>query len=138
MDFPLAFVLAWQEYSDGSEVGAAASLLIQCVCTIIILIPTVIGLWKVFEKAGKPGWAAIIPIYNVIVWLEIVGRPTWWIIWYFVPIANLIVGIIVCIDLAKSFGKGAWYGLGIFFLYFIFLPILGFSDAEYLGPSANQ
>lgn len=134
MDFPLAFVLALQESDNGA--AAAAVSLIQCLCLIILVIPSVVGLWKIFAKAGEPGWAAIVPIYNYLVWLRIVGRPAWWVfILLLVPFANLILFVIISIDLAKSFGKGTAYGVGIAFLYFIFFPILGFSDAEYLGPS---
>ena len=91
-----------------------------------------VGLWKIFEKAGKPGWGAFIPIYNMILWLEIVRRPGWWIILIvIVPFANIICSIIVIFDLAKSYGKGVGYGFGLLFLPLIFFPMLGFSDAEY-------
>lgn len=93
-------------------------------------------LWTIFEKAGKPGWAAIIPIYNVIVLLEIVGRPIWWVILFFIPIVSFIISIIVAIDLSKSFGHGALYGLGLAFLGFLFAPILAFGGDMYQGPSA--
>jgi len=93
---------------------------------------TAIGLWKIFEKAGKPGWGAFIPIYNLILWLEIVRRPGWWIILIvIVPFANIVCSIIVVFDLAKSFGKGVGYGFGLLLLPLIFFPMLGFSDAEY-------
>ncbi len=101
---------------------------------IIILI--IAAVWKVYVKAGKPGWAAIVPIYNIIVLLEIVGRPLWWFLLFFVPLVNFIVAIIIYIDLAKSFGKSAGFGIGLLFLGFIFYPILGFGDAEYQGPQA--
>jgi hypothetical protein len=137
MDFPLAFVFALQEYSDGSE-AELAGVLIQCLCSLILAIPAYIGMWKIFVKAGEPGWAGIIPFYNYFVWLRIVGRPAWWIlIIILVPLVNLVFLIIIGVDMAKSFGKGTAYGIGIALLGFIFLPILGFSDAEYLGPSAT-
>ena len=98
----------------------------------VIWLVSVVGLWKIFEKAGKPGWGAFIPIYNIILWLEIVRRPGWWIILiYVVPVANIICYFIVISDLAKSYGKGVGFGLGLFFLPLIFFPMLGFSDAEY-------
>lgn len=92
--------------------------------------------WKIFEKADKPGWAGIIPIYNFIVMLEIVGRPLWWIVLVLIPVVNFFVLIILFIDLAKSFGKGVGFGLMLFFLSIIFFPILAFGDAKYQGPSA--
>ncbi len=85
-------------------------------------------MWKVFVKAGQPGWASI-PIYNLYVWCKIVGRPGWWIILMLIPFVNIIVGIVLCIDMAKSFGKGAGFGIGLAFLGIIFLPILGWQCA---------
>ena len=92
--------------------------------------------WKIFTKAGKPGWAAIVPIYNIIVMLEIVGRPAWWVVLMLIPFVNFVVAILVSIDLAKSFGKSAGFGIGLAFLGIIFAPILAFGDAEYHGPAA--
>ncbi|MBA4031877.1 MAG: signal peptidase I [Planctomyces sp.] len=109
-------------------------LAIAAVLTLIMLI----ALWKIFTKAGKPGWAAIIPIYNYIVWLEIVGRPLWWVLLFFIPGVNFVVAVIATLDLVKSFGKGVGFAIGVIFLPFIFLPILGFGDAKYLGPSVAQ
>ncbi|MEW6365687.1 MAG: DUF5684 domain-containing protein [Acidobacteriota bacterium] len=101
---------------------------------LVILVVVIAGLWKVFTKAGKPGWACIIPIYNVIVILQIAGRPVWWIILLLIPVVNLVIAIMVGIDIAKAFGKGTGFGLGLVFLGFIFYPILGFGSAEYVGP----
>lgn len=92
------------------------------------------AIWKVFTKAGKPGWAAIIPIYNLVVLLQIVGKPIWWIILMLIPIVNIIIQIIVTHQLSKSFGKDVGFTLGLIFLGFIFFPILGFGDAKYMGP----
>lgn len=92
--------------------------------------------WKIFEKAGKPGWAAIIPIYNVIVLLEIVGRPVWWILLLFIPIVNLVIGFLLALDLSRSFGHDLAFALGLFFLGFIFYPILAFGGDTYRGPAA--
>jgi hypothetical protein len=101
---------------------------------LAIALLVIIGMWKIFTKAGQPGWAAIIPIYNWIVLLQIVGRPLWWIL---VLLVCFPVGyIIVCIDLAKSFGKDVGYGIGLFLLGIIFFPMLGFGSAQYVGPSA--
>jgi hypothetical protein len=96
------------------------------------------SLWKLFSKAGKPGWAGIIPIYNIVVLLQIVGRPVWWIIGLFLPVVNIIVPFIIGMDLARSFGKSQAYGIGLVLLGIIFVPMLAFGDAEYQGPSASQ
>jgi hypothetical protein len=98
---------------------------------LAIAIVVIAGVWKMFVKAGKPGWGAIIPIYNIILILEITGRPLWWLILCLIPLVNIVVWIIVAIDLAKAFGKGTGFGIGIAFLGCIFLPILGFGDAQY-------
>ncbi len=97
----------------------------------------VIGLWKVFEKAGKPGWAAIIPIYNVIVLLEIVGKPVWWIVLFLIPIVNLVIAIILMHQLSLSFGKGTAFTVGLVLFGFIFVIILGFDSSTYLGPGGE-
>jgi len=102
---------------------------------LAVVIVVIAGVWKVFTKAGKPGWASLIPIYNAIVILEIAGRPLWWIILYLIPIVNIVVGIIVMLDLARSFGKGPGFGIGLVFLSFIFFPILGLGDSQYVGPA---
>jgi hypothetical protein len=90
----------------------------------------------VFVKAGDRGWKAIIPIWNTLIVLKISGRPWWWIFLYIVPIVWWIVYIIVYYDLAKSFGKGVGFAIGVIVLPFIFVPILGFGSSEYVGPYA--
>jgi len=92
------------------------------------------AMWKTFEKAGKPGWASIIPIYNGIVMLQIAGRPVWWFLLYLIPLVNIIIAFIVMIDFAESFGKGFGFALGLIFLPIIFFPILAWGDAQYQGP----
>lgn len=94
------------------------------------------SMWKVFSKAGKPGWAAIIPIYNIIVMLQIAGKPVWWIVLFLIPVVSLVMSIIVAIGIANNFGKGAGFGLGLAFLSPIFYPILAFGDAQYVGAMA--
>lgn len=104
----------------------------------IVLVITIFGLWRVFEKAGKPGWAVIIPFYNILVILEIVGKPWWWLfLMIFVPLGNFIWGIWTLNLLSKSFGKSEGFTVGLYFLPFIFFPILGFGPAEYDGPAGD-
>lgn len=98
----------------------------------------VASVWKVFVKAGKPGWAALIPIYNVIVLLEIAGKPLWFIVLFFIPVLNFIALVLVAIGLANAFGKGTGFGLGLAFLAPIFYPLLGFGDATYQGSAGAQ
>jgi hypothetical protein len=133
--FHSASLLAQVEYSYSSQ-GKPPSPLSMIVGLLIALM-LVIAMWKVFTKAGQPGWASIIPIYNLYIWCKIVGRPGWWIILLLIPFVNIIVGIILCIDMAKSFGKGVGFGIGLSLLGIIFWPILGFGSALYQGPSAS-
>lgn len=101
---------------------------------LAFLVLILASMWKIFEKAGRPGWEGIVPIYNIYIMItEIIGKPAWWIVLFFIPIVNFIASIIIGIDLAKSFGKGAGFGLGLALLGFIFYPILGFGDAQYQG-----
>ena len=122
---------------DSSSDGSAAGGCFMAIVWLGILILVIIGFWKVFEKAGKPGWAAIVPIYNIIVLLEIVGRPVWWIVLFLIPFVNFIISIVVALDVAKSFGKSPAFGVGLAFLPMIFYPMLGFGDAKYVGPAAG-
>ena len=94
------------------------------------------GMWLIFTKAGRPGWAAIIPFYNIYTLLKVVGRPGWWLILYFIPLVNVVIEIIVFLNLAKSFGKGGGFAVGLIFLPFIFVPILGLGSPRYVGPAA--
>ncbi|MGZ4152499.1 MAG: DUF5684 domain-containing protein [Actinomycetota bacterium] len=93
----------------------------------------IVAMWRLFTKAGQPGWAAIIPIYNLYVLVKVAGREGWWVILYFIPFVNIVVWFIVAIDVAKNFGKSTGFGIGIALLSFIFIPILAFGDAQYLG-----
>lgn len=104
---------------------------------LVIGLVALIAMWKVYTKAGKPGWAVLIPIYNLYVLLEIVGRPWWWLIMFLIPVVNVVLLFIISFDLAKSFGKGAGFALGLIFLNLIFMLILGFGDAKYIGPAAS-
>ncbi|MCL4205047.1 MAG: signal peptidase I [Pirellulaceae bacterium] len=119
-----------------NDAGGAIGGMLVMVIQLAIIIAVLVGAWKMFQKAGKPGWAAIIPIYNIIVILEICGRPLWWILLMLIPCVNIVVAVIVWIDVAKSFGKSELFGLGLAFLGFIFIPILGFGSAQYVGPAA--
>lgn len=96
-----------------------------------------VSMWKIYKKAGKSGWAGIIPIYNWIVMLEIVGKPMWWIVLFFISPLNIVFFIWTHNLLAKSFGKNQWFTAGLVLLPFIFFPILAFGDAKYTNPTAT-
>ena len=117
--------------------GGGAAVMVILVIQLAILIVVIAGMWKTFEKAGKPGWGAIIPIYNIVLLLEIAGKPIWWLILFFIPFVNAIVFILVALEIAKNFGQSVLFGIGLALLGFIFFPILGFGDAKYT-PSASS
>ena len=127
-------VLAQQGGADevSNEVGA-----VVVVIYLAVIIVSLAGMWKVFAKAGKPGWGAIVPIYNIVLLLEIVGKPIWWFLLLFIPCVGIVVSVILFIELAKCFGKGAGFGLGLALLSPIFFPLLGFGDAKYRGPQKS-
>ena len=127
-----ASLLAQVEYSYSSQGKPPGPVFWICYTAYAILI--IAAWWKIFSKAGQPGWAAIIPIYNWIVWCKIVGRPAWWVL--LLLICFPIFFIILSIDLAKSFGKGVGFAIGLILVSIIFFPILGFGSATYQGPSA--
>ena len=108
---------------------------------IIFLVAFVVfiiaAMWKVFEKAGQPGWAAIIPIYNIYIMTKIGGKPGIWTLFCIIPIVNYVFMIWLTNMISKSFGKDEGFTAGLIFLGFIFWPILGFGSAKYLGPYGN-
>ena len=121
---------------NGSEVppeAAAAAAIggVSMIIQIVMMVILIVSMWKIFSKAGKPGWAAIVPIYNVIVMLEIAGKPVWWIVMFFIPIVNIVFSIMAMAALFQNFGKGAGWVVGAIFLPFIFYPMLAFGSAEY-------
>ena len=122
-------MFAQDEISPAAGAGAAIGLLVPLALGILMIV----SLWKVFTKAGKPGWASIIPIYNMIVLLEIVGKPVWWIILMMIPLVNFIVVVLVFLELARRFGKSELFGVGLLLLGVVFFPILAFGDARYRG-----
>lgn len=124
--------------SSAASAGVMAALFgVFLIPMIIVYVIQIVGMWKIFEKANKPGWAAIIPIYNVIVMLEIVGKPLWWIILFLIPCVNIVFAIWTINLLSKSFGQSEGFTIGLILLPFIFYPILGFGNYQYIGPAGN-
>lgn len=106
---------------------------------LAIIVLMIVSMWKIYEKAGKPGWACIIPIYNIIVLLEIVGKPWWWLLlMLFLPGIGIIWVIWTINLLSKSFGKNEGFTVGLILLAIIFFPILGLGEAQYTGPAGQQ
>jgi uncharacterized membrane protein YhaH (DUF805 family) len=124
------------EPSD-SEGISSALLVTGLLVYLAVIVVLVAAMWKVFTKAGQPGWAALVPLYNICVLLKVVGRSGWWLVLFLIPVVGIIVGIIVALDLAKSFGKGGGFAVLLFLLPIIGYPILGFGPARYVGPAAG-
>ena len=108
---------------------------------LIIYALSVIPYYGIFQKAGRPTWAAFIPIYNLIVLIEVAGKPAWWFLLFLIPFVNIVIFVIVAHHLSMSFGHGGWFTVGLVFLNWIFLMILAFGSSRYLGagsgPSAS-
>ena len=121
---------------EQEAVGAMGPLFSLVMLGLMIVV--IAGMWKVFSKAGKPGWACLVPIYNLIVMLQIAGRPLWWFVLFLIPMVNFIVALVVMVDIARAFGKGAMFGIfGLALFGFIGFPILGFGSAQYGGGSSK-
>jgi hypothetical protein len=119
-------------YSANYQMGTGGMI-----CSLLVGLLLVVSMWKIYTKANEPGWASLIPIYNIIVWCKIVGRPAWWFVLLLIPCVNFVILIMLCIDLAKSFGKSAGFGIGLVLLGIVFFPILAFGSAQYVGPAAS-
>ena len=119
---------------DETYAVAAGILMVYWVIVLVIAVVCLVGMWKMFVKAGKPGWGAIIPFYNTYCLFEMSFGTGWLFLLLFVPSVNAVIMIVMWIKLAQAFGKGAAFGVGILFLPFIFLPMLGFGDAQFIGP----
>lgn len=103
----------------------------ELIIFLLVIVAMIAGLWKMFVKAGEPGWACIVPFYNIFVMLRIAGKPWWWFFLYLIPIVSLVIAIIVCHSLSKRFGSGAGMTVLQIFLPFIAYPVMGFGSAEY-------
>ena len=104
------------------------------VLIVALAVVTVAGKWKCLVKAGRPGWGAVIPIYNVYLLVTVAGKPWWWLLLYFIPIVNIVVAILTLIGFARAFGQSGGFGIVMFLFPFAGFPILGFGEAKYVGP----
>ncbi len=118
--------------AEGGGAGGAVSGIIGLIFFIFIIACQ----WKIFTKAGKPGWACIVPIYGLIVALDIAGKPWWWLFLLCIPVVGTICAILFLVSFCQAFGKGVGYAIGMIFLGFIFLPMLAFGSAQYQGVRA--
>ena len=106
------------------------------IVALALAVVLIIGLWKVYVKAGQPGWAVLIPFYNVYILLKIAGRPGWWLVLCLIPLVNIVIALMVAIDVAKAFGQSAVFGVVLLFLLSgIGYLVLGFGNYKYVGPA---
>lgn len=112
-------------------------IMVSTIISLILGIIAIVAMWKIFKKAGKPGWASIIPIYNSVVMFQICGMNPWLLLLAIIPFVNFvtapILAILINVNLAKKFGKGGGFAVGLIFLNFIFTLVLAFGDSEYQG-----
>ena len=125
---------------NGEDAGSSGMMggIFGVVIALGIIGVMIASMWKVYVKAGQPGWASIVPIYNLVTMLKIAGKPAWWLVLFCIPLVNFYALYVVATGIAKSFGKGSGFGLGLMFLGFIFFPLLAFSDARYSGAVGEQ
>lgn len=115
--------------------GFSAIMVLVWLAFVVVVVAS---WWRLFTKAGEPGWAAIIPIYNTYIMIKIGGNPWWYLLLLFVPLVNFVIVIKIMVDVASAFGKGLGFGLGLAILSFIFAPILAFGDATYQGAGESS
>lgn len=105
---------------------------------LVVSVFMIVCMWKIFTKAGQEGWKAIIPIYNLYVLTQIVGKPWWWLLLCCIPFVNIVIGIWLTNLLSKSFGKSEGFTIGLIFLGIVFYPILAFDRTiTYKGPAGD-
>jgi uncharacterized membrane protein YoaK (UPF0700 family) len=117
----------------GADAAQGPSV-IGIIFSLAIFAFIIASMWRVFTKAGHPGWASIVPIYNIYIMTQIAGRPGWWVVLAIIPCVSIIAMFVLSIDIARAFGRGVGFGVGLALLGFIFYPILAFGDATFQGP----
>ncbi len=128
------------ELSDLSSLGAGMAIGVMVITYIICFVAglvMIIAQWRLYDKAGKPGWAVLIPFYGIIVWLDIIKRPTWWLLLLFVPGVNVVISVIMATDLAACFGKSKLWGFVMLVLFSVIgYCVLAFGNNRYVEPQA--
>lgn len=117
--------------NDASAGAAAGVSMLVSLMYLAFFIVYVVGLVKVFQKAGREWWEAVIPLYNTYVMIKVAGRPGWWFLLFLIPFVNIVAVVVVMHSLSTAFGHGVGFTLGLIFLGPIFLLILGFGSSQY-------
>lgn len=126
-----------ESYDAAYAAAASGVSAVYVILSLAISVLTLVAMWKLFVKAGKAGWKCLIPFYNTYCLYDIAWGNGWLFLLMFVPCVNVVVGIIMLFKLAKAFGQGTGFGFGLLFLNTIFILILGFGSAEYVGPQVS-
>ena len=119
-------------YTEDYSALAGASAGIYLI-SLAFAVLAIVAMWKIFTKAGEPGWGAIVPFYNLYLLYKITWGSGWMFLTMLIPVANAVIAIITYFKLAKVFGKGAGFGVGLWLLNPIFMLILAFGDSSYQG-----
>ncbi|MDP8265858.1 MAG: DUF5684 domain-containing protein [Candidatus Aceula meridiana] len=127
-----------QKTNEGEGKISLQEAIVKFVFGLIFVLLILVSTWKVCNKAGYPGWSQLVPFYGVYVQCKIAGKPGWWLLLFFVPIVSIIVAFAVYIGIARNFGKGVGFGLGLIFLPFIFWPILAFDNSQYMSNESEK
>ena len=124
----------YDNYDAAYAAASAGVMLVYSIFVLVIAVLTLVAMWKIFVKAGKPGWACLIPFYNMYCMYDIAWGNGWLFLLTFITCVGFVFAIIMLFKLAKAFGQGTGFGFGLLFLNTIFVLILGFGKAEYIGP----
>lgn len=128
----------YDSYYGGSSLDAAsagflaAGMMVYFVIILAIALIAIVSMWKIFDKAGQPGWTAIIPILNTLTLIKICNKEWWWILLMLIPVVNFVVLVILYLELAKAFGKETIFAVGLILVPIVFLPILAFGSSQYV------
>jgi len=123
--------LPWMLAQSSSQPGSPMMGLLFTGVILLVVLVTIMGVWRTFSKAGAPGWASLVPFYNFVVLCRMAGKPAWWLALLLLPFVGIVFGIIVMINVARNFGKGTGFAFGLILLPFPFFPMLGFSNAQF-------
>ncbi len=121
-------------FQENQDLLSFLIIIVFVLILLVIILLMIIGLWRIFQKADRLGWASLVPIYNLIVILQITGRPVWYLVLMLIPGAQIILWAIIARHMARVFEKGWGFALGLFLMPFIFIPILGMGKSTYISP----
>lgn len=120
--------------ADAITAASAGFLIVGYIVLLALCVLVLVANWRIYTKAGRPGWAAIVPFYNMYCLFDMALGNGWLFLLTFVPCVGVVMNIVMYVKLSQAFGMSGAFAVGLIFLPYVFLPILGFGDAEYIGP----